>query len=90
MNNSRLISLAFLGLLLACVAALSGCESKTTPATEVAATDPVPAAAPPVEPDLFAQRAGNEFDPATIDAIGDAVADWQIAVAGTTAPCTLA
>ncbi len=31
------------------------------------------------ENDLFSQRADNAFDPATIDAIGDKVADWQIA-----------
>ncbi len=31
------------------------------------------------EVDLFSQRTANAFDPATIDAIGDKVADWQIA-----------
>jgi unsaturated rhamnogalacturonyl hydrolase len=31
------------------------------------------------ETDLFSQRNDNAFDPATIDAIGDKVADWQIA-----------
>jgi rhamnogalacturonyl hydrolase YesR len=31
------------------------------------------------EPDLFALRAENSFDPATIDAIGDKVVDWQLA-----------
>ncbi len=30
------------------------------------------------EADLFAQRDANAFDPATIDAIGDKVADWQL------------
>ena len=29
--------------------------------------------------DLFAARNENAFDPATIDAIGDKVADWQLA-----------
>jgi rhamnogalacturonyl hydrolase YesR len=29
--------------------------------------------------DLFAQRTDNVFDPLTIDAVGDAVADWQLA-----------
>ena len=29
--------------------------------------------------DLFAQRSSDPFDPATIDAIGDKVADWQLA-----------
>lgn len=31
------------------------------------------------EADLFSQRTTNAFDPATIDAIGDKVADWQLA-----------
>ena len=31
------------------------------------------------EADLFANRKDNAFDPATIDAIGDKVADWQLA-----------
>jgi rhamnogalacturonyl hydrolase YesR len=37
------------------------------------------ATAPAGETDLFSQRTANAFDPATIDAIGDKVADWQIA-----------
>jgi rhamnogalacturonyl hydrolase YesR len=37
------------------------------------------AATPTSEADLFSHRADNAFDPATIDAIGDKVADWQIA-----------
>jgi len=32
--------------------------------------------------DLFAQRNSNAFDPATIDAVGDKVTDWQIANLG--------
>ena len=31
------------------------------------------------EADLFSQRTANAFDPATIHAIGDKVADWQLA-----------
>ncbi len=31
------------------------------------------------EADLFSQRTANAFDPATINAIGDKVADWQLA-----------
>lgn len=31
------------------------------------------------EADLFAQRDANAFDPATIETIGDKVADWQLA-----------
>jgi rhamnogalacturonyl hydrolase YesR len=37
------------------------------------------ATAAPAEDNLFAQRSENAFDPATIDAIGDKVADWQLA-----------
>jgi rhamnogalacturonyl hydrolase YesR len=37
------------------------------------------AAAPASEADLFSQRSANAFDPATIDTIGDKVADWQLA-----------
>ncbi len=37
------------------------------------------AAATTSEVDLFSQRAANAFEPATIDAIGDEVADWQLA-----------
>lgn len=37
------------------------------------------AANPASEADLFSQRNVNAFDPATIDAIGDKVAEWQIA-----------
>ena len=37
------------------------------------------AATPRGEVDLFANRDANAFDPATIDAVGDKVADWQIA-----------
>ena len=40
---------------------------------------PAFAAVTPGEVDLFSQRAANAFDPATIDAIGDKVADWQLA-----------
>ena len=29
--------------------------------------------------DLFSKRSENAFDPATIDAIGDKVVEWQIA-----------
>ena len=39
----------------------------------------VSAAAVASEVDLFSQRDANAFDPATIDAIGDKVADWQLA-----------
>ena len=34
---------------------------------------------PPTEAELFAQRNDNAFDAATIDAVGDKVAEWQIA-----------
>ena len=37
------------------------------------------AAAPVVETDPFALRDTNHFDPDTIDAVGDKVADWQLA-----------
>jgi unsaturated rhamnogalacturonyl hydrolase len=37
------------------------------------------AATPSGEADLFSQRAAKPFDSATIDAIGDKVADWQLA-----------
>lgn len=37
------------------------------------------AATPASEADLFSKRNDNAFDPVTIDAIGDKVADWQIA-----------
>ena len=37
------------------------------------------AATPASQADLFADRDANAFDPATIDAIGDKVAEWQIA-----------
>ena len=35
--------------------------------------------ADPGSDDLFSQRADNAFDPATVNAIGDRVAEWQIA-----------
>lgn len=37
------------------------------------------AATPVSKDDLFSQRNANAFDPATIDTIGDKVADWQLA-----------
>jgi len=37
------------------------------------------AATPSGAQDVFSQRNANAFDPATIDAIGDKVAEWQIA-----------
>jgi rhamnogalacturonyl hydrolase YesR len=40
----------------------------------------ITACAEPATPDeLFADRNANAFDPATIDVIGDRVADWQVA-----------
>jgi len=80
MKNIQRISFPILGLLAACVFALSACKveiDSDTQAEGEAATSGEPAVS--LEPDLFAERAGNEFDPATIDAIGDKVADWQIA-----------
>ena len=44
-----------------------------------AATLSACAAAPVTSEDLFSERAANAYDPATIDAIGDNVTDWQIA-----------
>ena len=50
------------------------------PAAEPATEPQAQAAAEPAAgPDLFAQRSANAFEPDTIDAIGDAVADWQLA-----------
>ena len=37
------------------------------------------AADPTSDADLFSARNDNAFDPATINVIGDRVADWQIA-----------
>ena len=37
------------------------------------------AATPASDSDFFSQRSVNTFDPATIDAIGDKVANWQVA-----------
>ncbi len=39
---------------------------------------PACAAAPVAETDPFALRDTNAFDPATVDAVGDKVADWQL------------
>ncbi|MCW8925425.1 MAG: glycoside hydrolase family 88 protein, partial [Xanthomonadales bacterium] len=80
MKNIRLVSFPVLGLLTALAITLTACKPEAAGEVEpVAEAATVPEAPPVVEPDLFAERAGNEFDPATIDAIGDAVADWQIA-----------
>ena len=40
---------------------------------------PACAATPSGAEDLFSQRNANAFDPATIDAVGDKVTEWQIA-----------
>ena len=81
MKNTRLDSPWFLSLLGACVIALSACDAPTsgeaTTASDVAATSGEVTTS--IEPDLFAERDANAFDPATIDAIGDKVAEWQIA-----------
>ena len=86
MKTIRMINLQLLAVLFASVFALSACESKTS--VEVVSSDEVVSVdeaasnnevASSSEPDLFSQRNVNTFDPATIDAIGDKVADWQIA-----------
>jgi rhamnogalacturonyl hydrolase YesR len=79
MKMNRFESTLLMALLAACAITLAACKQETAGEAAVAEPAAVPEPTPVVEPDLFAQRAGNEFDPATIDAIGDAVADWQIA-----------
>jgi len=62
MNNTRLIGLGILGIIVSCVTTMSACADSTSTTSD----------------DLFSQRAANVLDPATIEAIGDKVADWQL------------
>jgi len=63
MNKPRPGNHRIPAIVVTCLLALSACVTATNA----------------TEPDLFSQRATNAFDPATIDAIGDKVSDWQLA-----------
>lgn len=62
MNNIRLSGLRIIGIVISCLTVLTACADATSTPDE----------------DLFSQRNANAFDPATIEAIGDKVADWQL------------
>ena len=80
MKNTRFNSLQISGVLISCVIALSACDATTSdPVTTSDEAVTSSAVTTSSEPDLFSQRVANAFDPATINAIGDKVADWQIA-----------
>ena len=63
MNSTRFAALRILGAIASCMIVLSACATSSTAS----------------ETELFSKRVENAFDPATIDAIGDKVADWQVA-----------
>jgi rhamnogalacturonyl hydrolase YesR len=78
MSHNHFRGPGLLGAAAACAIVLSACkvEQGAEPATEPAAQ---PATETAAGPDLFSERSARAFDPDTIDAVGDAVADWQLA-----------
>jgi len=63
MNNKLLYGFRVLGIAVSCMIAMSACAGNSGTTAD----------------DLFSAKNVNAFDPATIDVIGDRVADWQIA-----------
>lgn len=62
MNNTRFYGLRIFGTAVSCMIAMSACADSSSTMGD----------------DLFSARNANAFDPATINVIGDKVADWQL------------